>query len=60
MLPENFRTQPELPVEVYWDKFDNLCGRLSAPAGDVRFLNEAVIRDPGELDRSSTVSGILF
>jgi len=50
VLPENFRTQPELPVEVYWDKFDNLCGRLSAPAGDVRFLNEAVIRDPGELD----------
>jgi hypothetical protein len=25
---------------VYWDKFDNHCGRLSAPAGDIRFLNE--------------------
>ena len=50
VLPEHFRTQPELPVEEYWDKFDNLCGRLNAPAGDVRFLNEAIVRDPGELD----------
>jgi transglutaminase-like putative cysteine protease len=50
VLPENFRIQPELPVEEYWDKFGNLCGRLQVQAGDVRFLNEAIIRDPGELD----------
>jgi transglutaminase-like putative cysteine protease len=50
VLPENFRIQPELPVEEYWDKFGNLCGRFNAPAGDVRFLNEAIIRDTGELD----------
>ena len=50
VLPENFRTQPQLPVEEYWDKFDNLCGRLNAPAGDLRFLNEAIVRDAGELD----------
>jgi len=37
-------------VEEYWDKFSNLCGRLNAPAGDVRFLNEAIVRDTGELD----------
>jgi transglutaminase-like putative cysteine protease len=50
VLPEHFRTQPEFPVEEYWDKFDNLCGRVNASAGDVRFLNEAIVRDPGELD----------
>jgi hypothetical protein len=50
VLPENFQIQPELPVEEYWDKFSNLCGRLNAPAGDVRFLNEAIVRDTGELD----------
>jgi transglutaminase-like putative cysteine protease len=50
VLPENFRVQPELPIEEYWDKFGNLCGRLKAPAGNVRFLNEAIIRDTGELD----------
>ena len=50
VVPENFRTEPELPVDEYWDKFGNLCGRLNSPAGDVRFLNEAVVRDNGELD----------
>jgi len=50
VVPENFRTEPELPVEEYWDKFGNLCGRLNSPAGDVRFLNEAIVRDNGELD----------
>ena len=47
---EKFRVQPELPFEEYWDSFGNLCGRLKAPAGDVRFLNEAIIRDSGQLD----------
>jgi transglutaminase-like putative cysteine protease len=50
LLPENFRIQPELPLEEYRDQFGNLCGRLNAPAGDIRFRNEAVIRDTGELD----------
>src|SRR6516162_5376376 len=50
VLPEHFQTQPELPVEEYCDKFGNLCGRLNSPAGDVRFLNEAIVRDTGELD----------
>ena len=26
------------------------CGRVNAPAGVIRFLNDAIIRDPGELD----------
>ena len=48
--PENFRIEPELPIEEYIDGFGNHCGRVNPPAGVVRFLNEAVIRDPGELD----------
>ena len=48
--PENFRLEPELPIEEYIDGFGNHCGRVNPPAGVVRFLNEAVIRDPGELD----------
>jgi transglutaminase-like putative cysteine protease len=50
VLPENFRIQPELPVEEYWDEFGNLCGRLKAPKGKIRFLNETIVRDRGELD----------
>src|SRR3984893_3769678 len=48
--PENFRIEPTLPVEDYFDGFGNHCGRVNAPAGVIRFLNDAIIRDPGELD----------
>ena len=48
--PENFRIEPALPVEDYFDGFGNHCGRVNVPAGVIRFLNDAVIRDPGELD----------
>jgi transglutaminase-like putative cysteine protease len=48
--PENFRIEPALPVEDYFDGFGNHCGRVNAPAGVIRFLNDAIIRDPGELD----------
>ena len=48
--PENFRIEPELPIEEYIDGFGNHCGRVNPPAGVVRFLNEALVRDPGELD----------
>jgi transglutaminase-like putative cysteine protease len=47
---EDFRIEPELPVEEYFDGFGNLCGRVNSPAGVIRFLNQAVIRDPGTLD----------
>src|SRR5438132_13782540 len=47
---ENFRLEPELPVEEYVDVFGNFCGRVNCPMGVIRFLNDAVIRDPGTLD----------
>jgi transglutaminase-like putative cysteine protease len=48
--PERFATDPELPVEEYYDRFGNHCGRISVPAGLLRLFSEAVIRDSGELD----------
>jgi transglutaminase-like putative cysteine protease len=48
---ENFQTKPALALEEYVDDFGNHCGRVNAPAGVIRFLNDAVVRDPGELDR---------
>ena len=50
VAPENFRIEPSLPVEEYLDGFGNRCGRVNAPAGNIRFLSEAVIRNSGELD----------
>jgi transglutaminase-like putative cysteine protease len=48
--PENFRLEPELPFEEYVDGFGNRCGRVNSHGGVIRFLNEAIIRDPGVLD----------
>jgi transglutaminase-like putative cysteine protease len=50
VTPERFRIEPSLPMEEYFDGFGNRCGRVNAPAGTIRFLNDAIIRDPGELD----------
>jgi transglutaminase-like putative cysteine protease len=55
LAPEAFRVsgdeQPLVPEE-YTDAFGNVCGRVNVPRGmqKVRFQNEAVIRDSGELD----------
>ena len=50
LKPENFRVEPDLPVEEYTDVFGNLCGRVNCPAGVIRFLNDATVRDSGEFD----------
>ena len=47
---EDFRIEPELTVEEYFDGFGNHCGRVNSPAGVIRFLNHAIIRDPRTLD----------
>jgi hypothetical protein len=57
VTPENFRIEPGLPVEEYLDGFGNRCGRVNAPAGNIRFLSEAVIRDSGELDSRACSTG---
>ncbi|MBV9489430.1 MAG: transglutaminase family protein [Verrucomicrobia bacterium] len=48
--PERFRIEPEAPIEHYIDMFGNHCGRVNSPAGTLRFVNEAIIRDSGEPD----------
>ena len=50
VTPERFRIEPSFPVEEYFDGFGNRCGRVNAPAGTIRFLSDAIIRDSGEPD----------
>ena len=59
LRPEDFRTEPMLPVEEYFDRFGNHCGRVNSPAGVIRFLNNAVIRDSGEPDTFAPVAAQL-
>jgi transglutaminase-like putative cysteine protease len=48
--PEDFTTDPDLPVEEYYDRFGNHRGRINAPRGPLRLFSEAIIRDNGEPD----------
>jgi transglutaminase-like putative cysteine protease len=47
---EDARIEPDLPIEEYFDAFGNHCGRINCPAGVIRFLSSAVVRDPGTPD----------
>ncbi len=48
--PENIWTSPPTPISYYRDTFNNVCGRLVAPAGGITFYNEAFVRDTGRPD----------
>lgn len=42
--------EPHLRVHEFTDVFGNRCGRINAPAGKVRFRNDAIVRDSGLVD----------
>jgi transglutaminase-like putative cysteine protease len=50
IAPEQFLTEPAVPIEQFYDSSGNHLGRISAPAGTLRLLSEAVIRDSGAPD----------
>ncbi|HOB61415.1 MAG TPA: transglutaminase family protein [Candidatus Competibacteraceae bacterium] len=45
--------EPPVAVGEYTDVFGNRCGRLVAPAGPIRFWNDAVVEDNGQPDRQN-------
>jgi transglutaminase-like putative cysteine protease len=47
---EKLIVDPAVPVTQYHDLFGNVCGRLVAPPGIVRFTLDALIEDSGQLD----------
>jgi hypothetical protein len=42
---EEITVEPDVPVHTYQDSFGNICGRLLAPAGTVRFTLDTAIQD---------------
>jgi transglutaminase-like putative cysteine protease len=48
--PDALRVEPDLPIHEYADSFGNICTRVAAPAGMLRFIGDATIYDSGELD----------
>jgi transglutaminase-like putative cysteine protease len=47
---EKLMVDPAVPVTQFRDLFGNVCGRLVAPAGVVRFTLDALIEDSGQPD----------
>jgi transglutaminase-like putative cysteine protease len=50
---EYLLVEPRVQISEYFDGFGNRCSRLIAPAGQVRFWNDAVVEDSGQLDRQN-------
>jgi transglutaminase-like putative cysteine protease len=44
---EIITAEPYVPIGFYRDSFDNICGRLVAPAGGVTLFGSALVRDSG-------------
>src|SRR6266487_4609990 len=42
---EEVAVEPGVPVHTYLDSFGNICGRLLAPAGTVRFTLDTTVHD---------------
>src|SRR5438105_11673342 len=47
---EEVAVEPGVPVHTYLDSFGNICGRLLAPPGTVRFVLDTTIHDTGQPD----------
>src|SRR3954454_5808642 len=45
--PEVLTIEPHVQVEKFIDPFGNTCGRITAPAGQIRFLRDGLIEDDG-------------
>lgn len=47
---DTLQTEPEIPVERYYDGFGNECCRFVASSGEFRLYNSTLIEDSGEPD----------
>jgi transglutaminase-like putative cysteine protease len=47
---ENFQIELQNAFEEYLNGFGNICGRVHCKPGIIRFVNQGIIRDSGQLD----------
>lgn len=50
VTPDHVTTQPATPIAAYRDAFGNWCSRIVAPAGRIRVVSRATLRDSGAPD----------
>ena len=51
VTPQVMRLDPDVPTRTYLDRFGNLCTRVLAPAGPIRFFANYIVADSGQLDQ---------
>ena len=47
IVADEMHVDPDMPSSVYQDAFGNACARVVAPAGQIKFTADGVIRDAG-------------
>jgi len=57
--PEIIQVSPAIPISTFTDHLGNRCGRILAPAGQMRLWHETIIRDSGLPDPVSLDAGQL-
>lgn len=55
--PEDFRTDPDVPVQRYVDRFGNICQRMVAPAGRFTIFGDVTLNNSGALDEIDLDAG---
>lgn len=48
--PDEVRTEPQVPLNYYFDSFGNRCVRFTAPAGSLKISGSTLILDNGQSD----------
>jgi hypothetical protein len=46
---ENFQIEPQNAFEEYLNGFGNICGRVHCKPGIIRFVNQGIVRDSGQV-----------
>jgi transglutaminase-like putative cysteine protease len=57
LVPDAMQTDPVVPLVTYQDTFGNLCTRLEAPAGTIRFSADGLLEDSGTPEPTAWDSG---
>ncbi len=50
VVPDEIRTEPNVPLSHQLDSFGNWCTRFVAPPGDFRIFSDALVEDSGQPD----------
>lgn len=55
--PDVLHTDPDIPIDTYFDAFGNVCSRVVAPPGMIRLYSSTLIEDTGKEDEADWSAG---